>query len=208
MKTFVIPLLATTVLAGGIAVAATAQHTGPGRHNPQDMQQHRAEMCSNIYAGAVGRLAFLETKLSLSSSQTGAFNAWKNVKLSEAKEHSAKCSTMAMPDRDHMPSPLDHMAREEQMLKARLASLQSERPALTTLYNSLNDTQKKEFAMAGMRMHGGGFGGMHHGWFGHRDGGRMGAHGPMGHGPGGPGMMGPQDGGPDGPPPPPPGDGE
>ncbi|HEX2590277.1 MAG TPA: Spy/CpxP family protein refolding chaperone [Rhizomicrobium sp.] len=204
MKKFIIPLLATTLLAGGIAVAATAPR--PDMPGKDDLQRHRAQMCSDMYAHEVGQLAFLETKLSLSPAQTGAFNAWKGVKLLEAKEHSAKCSTMVMPDRDHPPSPLDHMAREEQMLKARLASLQTERPALTTLYNALNDTQKKEFAMAGMRMHGGP---IHHGWFGHGPGGRMGDHGgPMGgHGPdGGPGMMRDHDG--DGPPPPPPGDGE
>jgi len=201
MKKLIIPLLATTMLSGGLAFAAT-NGSGPGMPGKEDRMQHRAEMCSNIVAHETGKLAFLETKLSLSSSQAGAFNAWKSVKLSEAKAHSAKCSTMAMPDRDHPPSPVEGLAREEQMLKQRLADLQTERPALTALYNSLNDTQRKEFAMAGMRMHG-----EHGGMMGHGFG--RGHHGPMGHGPGGPGEMGPHDGGPDmndgdGPPPPPP----
>lgn len=199
MKKFVIPLLAATALAGGIAFAAAPKHDGPSMPGREDMQRHRAEMCSNLYARAVGGMAFLETKLSLTPAQSGAFNAWKNVKLSEAKAQSAKCSTMAMPDRDHMPSPMEHMAREEERLKARLADLQTERPVLAAFYGSLNDTQKHEFVMAGMRMHGGGFGhgrhgggGMHRGWFGH------GGHGHMN----GPGM---DDG--DGPAAPPPSEG-
>jgi hypothetical protein len=190
MKKFAIPLLATTVLAGGVALAAAApKHDGHGMPGREDMQRHRTEMCSNLYARAVGGMAFLETKLSLTPAQTGAFNAWKGVKLAEAKEHSAKCNTMGTAERDRMPSPMDRMTREEERLKGRLASLQAERPMLATFYNSLNDTQKHEFAMAAMRARGGFgggmHGGMHRGWFGH-------GHGMMGHhdgmGPGGPGM--------------------
>jgi hypothetical protein len=179
MKKLIVPLLAGTILAGGIAIAATAKHDGPP--DRADMQRHHAEMCSGIVAHEAGAMAFLETRLALTPAQSGAFNAWKAVKLSEAKGHSAKCSMMAMPDRDHMPSPIDHMALEEEMLKARLADLQTERPVLAAFYSSLNDVQKREFAMAGMRMHGGM--GVHHGWFGH-------GHGMMGgdHGMGGPGM--------------------
>lgn len=178
MKKFGIPLLAATALAGGVAFAAAAKHDGLGMPGRDDMQRHRTEMCSNLYARAVGGMAFLETKLSLTPEQSGAFNAWKDVKLSEAKAQSAKCSAMAMPDRDHMPSPMEHMAREEERLKARLADLQTERPVLAAFYTSLNDTQKHEFMMAGMRMpggfgHGMHGGGMHAGWFGH-------CHGHMG----------------------------
>jgi hypothetical protein len=180
MNKLIVPLLAGTILAGGIAIAATAKHDGPGMPDRADMQRHHAEMCSNIVAHETGAMAFLETKLALTPAQSGPFNAWKGVKLSEAKAHSAKCSTMAMPDRDHMPSPMVHMAREEEMLKARLADLQAERPVLAAFYNSLNDTQKREFAMAGLRMHGGM--GMHHGWFGHGHGMMGGDHGPDGHG--------------------------
>jgi hypothetical protein len=199
VKKYLVALLACSALAGGgiaLADAPKAPDGPPGMHHmsKEDMQRHRAEMCSDMYAHAVGRLAFVEAKLSLSSAQEGAFDKWKSVKLSEAKEHSVKCASMPMPDMAERHSPLEHMAREEEMLKMRLADLQEERPALTAFYNSLNDTQKRELAMAGHDMRGGMMqGGMEHG--------RMG-HGPMGHGP--------MDGGPDhdGPPPPPEAPGE
>ena len=90
------------------------------------------------------------------------------------------------------PSVIDHLAREEDMLKDRLADLQAERPALEALYNTLTPDQRNDLGHDGMR---GGMG---------RPGGRM-MMGMMGHrGPMGPGM-GPMGHGPaDAPPPPPP----
>jgi hypothetical protein len=150
MKKFVIPLLACTALAGAVALAAPPH---PGTFNVQvnrdDMQRHHAEMCSDMYAHAVGHMAFLAEKLSLTPAQKGAFENWKSVKLAEAKAHSGKCGAMAMPAMDATGSPLEHMAREEEMLKTRLADLEAERPVLTAFYNALSDAQKKDFAMEG-----------------------------------------------------------
>jgi len=91
---------------------------------------------------------------------------------------------MTPPDMNGPPSPLEHMAREEEMLKARLADLQMERPLVATLYNSLSDEQKKTFVMAehhGHGMHGmPGMMGRHgHGPHGDPDGDDD--HGPMDH---------------------------
>jgi hypothetical protein len=195
MKKYIIPLLACTVLAGGIAFAA-APKDRPMHHefDAADMQKHHAEMCSDIAARETGHMAYLEAKLSLTGAQQSAFENWKSVKLSEARDRGAKCATMKMPDMASGPdamrhSPLEHMDREEDMLKHRLADIQAERPALTALYNSLNDTQKRAFAMEGGH-------GMHGGFGMHGHGGMHGDHGPMG----GPGE-GPD--GHDGPPPPP-----
>jgi hypothetical protein len=197
VKKYLIALLACSALAGGGIALADAPKAAPdmaGMHHmsKEDLQRHRAEMCSDMYAHAVGRMAFLETKLSLSPAQEGAFDKWKGVRLSEAKEHSAKCASMPIPDMAERRSPLEHIAREEEMLKMRLADLETERPVLAAFYNSLNDTQKHELAMAAHGMHGGMMHGMGRG--------RMG-HGPMGHG-------GPMDAGPDrdGPPPSAPGE--
>jgi hypothetical protein len=169
-----------------------------------------AQMCKDIYARKVGEMAFLETKLALSPAQTGAFARWKQVNLDSAQRHASECSTRTaqMADKiadrmkaraDHKagerPSPVDRLAREEEMLKTRLADLEAERPALAALYNALTPEQRREFH-GGMERPGMG------GPMGHPGGRMMG----MMHRPpmGGPGMgMGPH-GPADAPPPPPP----
>jgi len=200
MKKYIIPLLACATLAGGITFAA-APKDGPMHHgfDPAEMQKHHAEMCSDMAARETGQMAYLEAKLQLTGAQQSAFDQWKSVKLSEAKDRSAKCASMKMPDMAGGPdamrhSPIEHMDREGDMLKHRLADLEQERPALTALYNSRNDTQKRAFAMEG------GHHGMH-GGFGHRHGGMGMMHGHHGdHAMGGPdGEPGPDDQ--DGPPP-------
>lgn len=194
-KTLLISLLAGTAIVAGAALAfaeAPGGHMGWHPMSKEDRAAHHAEMCKDMYAHEVGGLAALEAKLSLTSAQEGAFNHWKDVKLGEAKDHSSKCASMTRPDMaGGPPSPLDHMAHEEEMLKTRLADLQAERPVLAAFYNSLNDTQKKEFAMEGRRMHAH-MHGMH---------GMMMGHGSIDHGPDGDGDHdGPMDH--DGPPPP------
>jgi hypothetical protein len=163
-----------------------------------------AQMCKDIYARKVGEMAFLETKLALTPAQTGAFARWKQVNLDSAQRRSGECSTRTaqMADKiadrmkaraDHKagerPSPVDRLAREEEMLKTRLADIEAERPALAALYNTLTPEQRREFH-GGMGRPMGGPGGRMMGMM----------HRPMG----GPGMgMGPH-GPADAPPPPPP----
>src|ERR1700750_2115055 len=100
MKKYIIPLLACTALAGGLAFAAAPKDGGPRHHefNAAEMQKHRVEMCSDMAARETGHMAYLEAKLSLTGAQQSAFNNWKNVKLSEAKDRGAKCASMKMPD--------------------------------------------------------------------------------------------------------------
>src|SRR5690348_16873090 len=118
-KTILISLLAGTAIVAGAALAfaeAPDGHMGWHQMSKEDRAVHHAEMCKDLYAHEVGGLAALEAKLSLTSAQEGAFNRWKDVKLGEAKDHSSKCASMTMPDMaGGPPSPLDHMAREEEM---------------------------------------------------------------------------------------------
>jgi hypothetical protein len=87
------------------------------------------------------------------------------------------------------------MAREEDQLKARLADVEAERPALEAFYNSLSPTQKTELARSEDR----GRGGMRGSRFasamgpGSMERGPLG-QGPMGRGPMGQGPMGPMGG--------------
>lgn len=122
---------------------------------------HMAQMCKDMYARKIGELAFLEAKLALTDAQKPAFAHYKQVSLDIAQHHSGECSTRvanfadkagkkAAADRH---SPVARMAREEEMLKARLANLEAERPALEALYNGLTPEQRRELGHDGMDGH-------------------------------------------------------
>ncbi|OJU11915.1 MAG: hypothetical protein BGN85_06075 [Alphaproteobacteria bacterium 64-11] len=171
-----------TVMAAPPADAGAA----PGM---RDMRGRRGAMCGEIGARTAGRLAYLETRLDLAAAQTPLFDRWKNTQMAAARRLQDKCDArmkMDKPMRAAARTPLERLAREEEMLKARLADISAERPALQALYGSLTDEQKAEFGRGGHRM------AM-----------RMMRHGPM-NGPmrGSPGMQGPAGTPPDAPPPP------
>lgn len=184
----------------------------PGGKMGERFRAHLGQMCKDMYAHKVGEMAFLETKLALTPAQAPLFAHWKQVNLDIAQKHSGECAArigkfeQRMADRAAKKdgkdktaardrfSPVDRMAREEEMLKTRLASIEAERPALEALYNALTPDQRRELGHGGM----GGHPMMRHMMMGmmHRPG-----MGPMGGMPG----MGPMGRGPaDAPPPPPP----
>jgi hypothetical protein len=150
------PLMVAMALPHPLIAAMTAAAPDDGA-NPPDMSQpglrrpsvaeiaaRHKQMCQDEYAHQVGQLAYLEAKLNLTPSQQPLFDRWKSVKLDIAKRGQADCSTRDLPPRNvsALPSPLDGMAHEEELLKHRLADLDAERPALTALYNTMNASQK------------------------------------------------------------------
>ncbi|MGZ5922585.1 MAG: Spy/CpxP family protein refolding chaperone [Rhizomicrobium sp.] len=176
---------------------------GPGIGRMREhMRAGLAQMCKDAYAHKVGEMAFLETKLALTPVQAPLFARWKQVNLDIAQHRSGECdarlSKASEAKAGERPSMIDRMAREEEMLKTRLADLEAERPALSALYNALTPDQRKELGRGGMG---------DHPMMRHMMMGMMGRHrgmDPMGGPPGMPGM-GPMDHRPaDAPPPPPP----
>jgi hypothetical protein len=181
-------------LTPALTDAAAASHTaapppdmmrdGP---SPEMRTERRAQLCKDMYAHKVGELAFLETKLSLTSAQAPLFARWKDASLDIAKRHEGECSARMRPARAERASIVDRMEIEEKLLKLRLADIDAERPALAALYGALTPAQKEEFGdgdmrrMAG-RMH------MMMGMMGRPRAPEMGRpdHGPNGDGPDGP----------------------
>ena len=190
-RTF-IPFIASLTLMASAALAQDAQPApaAPMAHHGQwmdkgDFAKHHAEMCTDRYARAVGKLAYLETKLALSNVQKPLFDHWKSVKLAGIKARTADCANFKMPDKD--ASLADHLNRQTAMLESRLAELKAQTPALEALAASLTQEQQATFEHAAREMHrarAGMMGGMREM---HEH--RMGMH---------------HDGGPDAPPPPPP----
>jgi len=131
----------------------TERQAGPP---PPDMDDdmmrgpRRGQFCQDIFARRAGELAFMEAKLQLTPDQQPLFARWKEISLDIAKRHEAGCD--ARVDRfgaaGQRPDMMERLNREEEMLKARLADIDAERPALTALYAALTPTQKQEVAAA------------------------------------------------------------
>lgn len=145
------PMMIALTTSSGPAMDAPAP---PPSARPPQMRQadgdDRGAMCRDFYARQAGDLAYLEASLRLTASEQPLFNNWKQVKLGIAKRQADECE--AGPRRgDHAAaahmhrSPLDGMAREEDLLKARLADISAERPVLEAFYNALSPTQKMDF---------------------------------------------------------------
>lgn len=140
------------------ADAPPASHPAPqppemlrGAPPPPMRAEHRAQLCKDLYARKVGRMAFLETKLSLTSAQAPLFALWKDASLDIAKRHEGECMARERPQRAERANIVDRMTMEEKLLKQRLADIDSERPALTALYGALTPAQKEEFGAGDMR---------------------------------------------------------
>ena len=178
MRKALLPILAALLVSGTAgALIATGAHADAGKtvmrlaqnqttpetaHQPppdldEAMTPRRGQFCRNISALKDGQLAFLETKLQLTASQQPLFARWKDISMEIAKRREGNCESRverAAAGRDLM----ERLDREEDRLKTRLADLQAERPALSTLYAALDPTQKEELGRAarhamGGRMH-------------------------------------------------------
>jgi len=148
-----------------IAQASPAGDRHDGDHARPDMAAWHQQMCTDRYARHVGDMAYLETKLTLNDSQQALFAQWKDSVLSNAKSHESECLAHTA-HFDHAPSFIDRETRMHDMLQARLAEMDSERPTVTALYQSLSSEQKQVFDMMGSARHGHGYGGggwRHHG---------------------------------------------
>ena len=120
-----------------------------------DMAAHMKQFCEDRYAREVGRMAYLETRLKLTQAEQPLFGRWKEVSLDIAKRRSADCGQQAAKEDRREPSLIDGMAREEDMLKRRIADLDAERPALAALYNALTPDQRETLSPHHFHMAGG-----------------------------------------------------
>lgn len=171
---------------------------GPaGRRAPMSADQiteRRQAMCEDRADRLAGQLAYLEVRLDLTAGQRPAFNRWRDTRLAAAQRQARACAERPLPGRGPnatRPNPVEQMARQEEVLRQRLADLSVQRPALEALYNSLSAEQREKFRpAAGPGM---GRGGMRQRNVMMRD--RLiqrgGMRGPGGRGPGGRGPMGP-----------------
>jgi hypothetical protein len=130
--------------------AAPPAENGQQANMVYRMDAAPGRICKDLYARKAGELAFLEAKLSLDARQAPLFARWKQASLDIARQHESDCAGKNRADlRRARASVLDRMTLEEGILKRRLADIQTERPALTALYNGLTPAQKEEFGRGG-----------------------------------------------------------
>jgi hypothetical protein len=142
----IVPVVAVAVLGATIAVAAVVRerHEHGGRFDAADAGAWHQEMCADRLAHNVGRIASLESRLALSDTQRPAFETWKSAVLAAANSQKDNCIAHTA-DAGHPPTILDREAREELMLKTRLAAMDAELPSLRSLYQILTPEQKAVF---------------------------------------------------------------
>ena len=159
------------LFCAGLAMAQAPDPKGP----PPEMGRHfdrgamHKDMCEDHLARTAAKMAYVESKLTLTDAQKPLFAKWRQAVLDSAGKEKATCLADAPKAHDPkappaMPTVIEREARAESMLQAKLQMLQSTKPALEAFYNSLTDAQKESFNRMhehGMRGHGFGHGGDH-----------------------------------------------
>lgn len=148
------------LVAPGTMLAENTPAPSPDRNmrmpSSAEMAAQFKQMCEDRYAREAGRLAYLEARLNLTQSEQPLFARWKGVKLDIAKRRSADCGQNVSRLDRKAATPVEHMSREQDMLKKRLADLDAERPALAALYDALTPKQREAFSGDHRMMAGGG----------------------------------------------------
>jgi hypothetical protein len=114
--------------------------------------ERRQALCEDRADRLAGQLAYLEARLDLTASQRPAFDRWRDTRLAAAQRQARACAERPVPGRGPnatRPNPVEQMARQEEILRQRLADLQVQRPALEALYNSLSAEQREKFRPVG-----------------------------------------------------------
>lgn len=159
----IFPLLACLLLSGAAASTLVATHARAqterrapmmvlAQNTPTDATRGSDEAdraarfkarCESRYAAAVGRMAYLETRLNLTAPQQASFAAWLSVRLGIAKRDADACAQRDFSQERGDISPVERMSRMEDRLKQRVADLDTERPAFAALYATLTPDQRK-----------------------------------------------------------------
>ena len=115
MHKALVPMLASLALCGAAttAMVMSTAHAQPSPHKPvmmaqsdtapparrgftrpapADMAARMKQMCDDQVARETGRLAYLETRLDLTSSEQPLFQRWKDAVLGVSRRHTDQCN--------------------------------------------------------------------------------------------------------------------
>ena len=146
-------LMAQAAPPGPPPAAGNDRMRGPGA-GPGPRNFSPKAMCQESVARRIGMRAYLKAKLDLKAEQMAAWAAYEKAADEVSAKSKARC--VAMPEKvETPPNFTERMTMREDMMKARLESLQTTKPALQALYATLTPEQKVVFDRPMMGGHGG-----------------------------------------------------
>jgi hypothetical protein len=116
---------------------------GPAAGGPERMMREFSpkSFCEDRVAHRIGARAYLKARLDLKPEQMSAWDAFQKAADDASAKEKAKCASLPTEMKDP-PKLIDRLNRREEMMKARLESLQAVKPTLVALYDKLSPEQK------------------------------------------------------------------
>ncbi|WP_422011562.1 Spy/CpxP family protein refolding chaperone [Reyranella sp.] len=98
-------------------------------------------MCLDMTARRIGDRAYLKARLELKPDQMTAWNAFEKVADEASAKSMARCQTLPTEMKER-PTYLERLTLEEDVMKARIATIEAVKPSLTALVAVLTPEQK------------------------------------------------------------------
>jgi len=98
-------------------------------------------MCLDMAARRIGDRAYIKARLELKPEQVTAWNAFEKAADEASAKSMARCQTLPTEMKER-PAYLERLTMEEDMMKARIATIEAVKPSLTALVGVLTADQK------------------------------------------------------------------
>ena len=97
--------------------------------------------CIDMVARRIGDRAYVKARLELKPEQMTAWNAFEKAADEASAKSMARCQTLPTEIKQR-PTYLERLTMEEDVMKARIATIDAVKPSLTALVGVLTDDQK------------------------------------------------------------------
>lgn len=122
--------------------AARGERT-PGERGAPRMERSFSPKaaCIDMVARRIGDRAYVKAKLELKPEQMTAWNAFEKAADEASAKSMARCQTLPTEMKER-PTYLERLTMQEDMMKARIATIEAVKPSLTALVGVLTADQK------------------------------------------------------------------
>ena len=135
-------------LAQATPPASPPPPTARGERSPGERGAPRVERsfspkaaCIDMVARRIGDRAYVKAKLELKPEQMTAWNAFEKAADEASAKSMARCQTLPTEIKER-PTYLERLTMQEDMMKARIATIEAVKPSLTALVAVLTPEQK------------------------------------------------------------------
>jgi len=98
-------------------------------------------MCLDMVARRIGDRAYIKARLELKPEQMTAWNSFEKAADEASAKSMARCQTLPTEMKER-PAYLERLTMQEDMMKARIATIEAVKPSLTALVGVLTADQK------------------------------------------------------------------